>query len=165
MKTSRQYIGFGQTLVALSVAAAFSPALAQDIAALSAAENFISIGVGAASGDEKDRARFGMFNGLRKHDTNGLLGFSYLNRDNASGTWMGLEARNLGLDSREAAYTYRRLGDLKFTAEYGELVRHDPRTQHHLRGGHHHAHRFAVGTPGAGQDLNLNSSARVSASP
>lgn len=157
MKTSRQYLGFSQTIVALAVVAAFSPARAQQAADSTKPSTTVSVGVGVASGDEQDRARFGMFNGLRKHDTNGLLGFTYLNRDNASGTWMSLDGRNLGLDNRELGFSYRRLGDLKFTAEYGELVRHDPRTINtSLAGAGTTAPTVSrLATPGTGQDLNL----------
>ena len=88
MNISRQHLGLGQTVVALAVVAAFSPARAQeepDIAQLTAPGSSVSVGIGLSSGDEKDRARFGMFNGLREHDVNGLFGFTYLNRDNESG--------------------------------------------------------------------------------
>ena len=62
MKTSKQCLGFSQTLIALAVFAAFGPAQAQWA---SLPESWVSVGVGAVSGDSKDRARFGMFNGLR----------------------------------------------------------------------------------------------------
>ena len=132
MKTSTQSLGLSRALVALAVALAFGPALAQEgggLAPLATAPvSAISVGAGLASGDEKDRARFGMFNGLRTHDVTGLLGFGYYNRDAASGRWMSLEGRNLGLDNRELGLSYRRLGDLKFNVDYSEITRHDPRT-------------------------------------
>ena len=157
MKTSRQYLGISQSVIALAVLAAFGPARAQDIGELTAPGNSVSVGVGATSGDDKDRARFGMFNGLRDHDTNGLLGFSYLNRDNASGKWITIEGRNLGLDNRELSYSYRNLGDLKFTADYGELVRHDPRTINTslVGAGTTTPTVSLLATPGTGQELNL----------
>jgi MtrB/PioB family decaheme-associated outer membrane protein len=158
MRTSKHEFGVGHTIVALSVLAAFEPAArAQDIGELTGPGSSITIGAGYVSGDEKDRARFGMFNGLRDHSVNGLLGFTYLNRDNASGRWTAIEGRNLGLDSRELGVSIRQLGDWKFTGEYSELVRHDPRTINTGMAG--------AGTttptisrltaPGTGQDLNL----------
>ena len=140
MKTSIQRPGLSRTLVALAVVLAFSPARAQEEGGIArgpvngpgytstAPVSSISVGVGVSSGDEKDRARWGMFNGLRVDDVNGLLGFGYYNRDAASGRWMSLEGRNLGLDNRELGYSYRRLGDLKFNVDYSEITRHDPRT-------------------------------------
>ncbi|OFW24621.1 MAG: hypothetical protein A3H97_20050 [Acidobacteria bacterium RIFCSPLOWO2_02_FULL_65_29] len=160
MTTSRQILGFSQTFVALAVAAAFSPAHAQeggDIAQLTEPGSSISLGLGLATGDSKDRARFGMFNGLRKHDVNGLLGFNYLNRDGASGRWLTIEGRNLGLDNRELGFSYRRLGDLKFTADYSEITRHDPRTINtSLQGAGTTTPTVSLlAVPGTGQDLNL----------
>ncbi len=128
MKTSNKLFGVSQTLVALAACAAFGPVQAQEIDKLTAPGSSVSLGLGFSSGDEKDRARFGMFNGLRKHDVNGLLGFSYLNRDANTGKWFSLEGRNLGLDSREIGFSYRQLGDMKLWGDYSELVRHDPRT-------------------------------------
>lgn len=157
MKTSRHYLGISPTIIALAVLAAYGPAQAQDIGELTEPGNSVSIGVGVTSGNDKDRARFGMFNGLRDHSVNGLLGFSYLNRDNASGTWITVEGSNLGLDNRELSYSYRRLGDLKFTADYGELVRHDPRTINTsmIGAGTATPRVSLLATPGTGSELDL----------
>ncbi len=157
MKNSRNYLGISPTVIALAVLAAYGPAQAQDIGELTEPGNSVNIGVGALSGDSKDRATFGMYNGLRDQDVNGLLGFSYNKRNNASGTWITVEGRNLGLDSRELSYSYRRLGDLKFTADYGELVRHDPRTINTrlVGAGTTTPTVSLLATPGTGQELNL----------
>lgn len=161
MKTSTQSLGLSRTLVALAVALAFGPARAQEGGGLAplatAPASAISVGVGVASGDEKDRARFGLFNGLRTHDVTGLLGFGYYNRDAESGRWMSLEGRNLGLDNRELGYSYRRLGDLKFNVDYSEITRHDPRTINtSLAGAGTTTPTVSLlATPGTGQDLNL----------
>jgi MtrB/PioB family decaheme-associated outer membrane protein len=128
MKTSNKFLDGRHTLVALAACAAFGPAQAQEIDQLTAPGTSVSVGIGVSSGDEKDRARFGLFNGLRKHDTNGLLGFSYMNRDASTGKWLSVEGRNLGLDNREFGISYRQLGDMKLWGDYSEIVRHDPRT-------------------------------------
>ncbi len=157
MRTSRELFGFTQTVLAVAVLAAFGPARAQDIGEVAAPGNSISVGVGAASGDEKDRARFGMFNGLRTQDFHGLVGFSVLDRDSASGKWFTVEGRNLGLDNREVSFSYRKLGDLKLWGEYSELVRHDPRTINTGLIGAGTTTPTVVGlaAPGGGSDLNL----------
>lgn len=161
MKTSTQSLGLSRALVALAVGLAFGPARAQEgggLAPLATAPvSAISVGVGLASGDEKDRARFGMFNGLRTHDVTGLLGFGYYNRDAALGRWMSLEGRDLGLDNRELGFSYRRLGDLKFNVDYSEITRHDPRTINtSLAGAGTTTPTVSLlATPGTGQDLNL----------
>jgi len=120
-------------------------------------ENSVSVGVGASSGSEKDRARSDMFNGLRKNDTNLLLDFNYINRDAAAGRWLTIEGRNLGLDNREFGATYRGLGDFRLKADYSEITRHDPRTINtSLTGaGTTNPTVSLLATPGTGQDLNL----------
>ena len=157
MTTSKEFCVFSRTAIALAVLAAFAPARAQDIGQLTAPGNSVSVGVGVASGDEQDRARFGMFNGLRKNDYHGLVGFSYLDRDAASGKWVTLEGRNLGLDNREVSFSYRKLGDLKLWGEYSELVRHDPRTINTglIGAGTTTPTVVLLATPGSGSDLNL----------
>ncbi len=157
MTTSKQYLGISQTVIALAVLAAFGPARAQDIADLTAPGNSMSVGLGVASGDEKDRARFGMFNGLRTQQGHGLIGFSYLDRDAASGKWFTLEGRNLGLDNREVGFSYRKLGDMKLWGEYSEIVRHDPRTINTglIGAGTTTPTVQLLAAPGTGGELNL----------
>ena len=160
MTISRTYSNLSQTLIAVAVAAAFGPVQAQDapdLAQLTAPGKSVSLGVGLSSGNEKDRARFGMFNGLRDGDSNALLGFSYNNREESTGKWMSLEGRNLGLDNRELGFSYRQLGDMKFTVDYSELVRHDPRTINTSMGGAGSTTPTVslLATPGTGQNVNL----------
>jgi MtrB/PioB family decaheme-associated outer membrane protein len=161
MKTWTPFPGATRALFVLAAAAVFAPVQAQDgggTAPLTTApESSISVGVSATSGNEKDRARFGLFNGLRDHDTNGLLGFGYYNRDPASGRWIGIEGRNLGLDNRELGLSYRQLGDFRVNVDYSELVRHDPRTINtSLTGAGTTTPTVSLlATPGTGSELNL----------
>ncbi|MDO8595986.1 MAG: MtrB/PioB family outer membrane beta-barrel protein, partial [Sulfuricaulis sp.] len=161
MNTSRQQFGFSQALITLAVLAAFSPARAEeggDIAQLTAPGSSVSVGVGVASGDSNDRARFGIYNGLRKNDVNGLLGFSYLNNGDAAGRWTTAEGRNLGLDNRELSFTQQQPGDWKYSLGYGELVRHDPRTINTglVGAGSTTPTVVRLATPGTGSELNLD---------
>jgi len=158
MRTSKQHFGFGHTTIALAVLMAFGPARAQDIGELTAPGNSIGVGLGVASGSERDRARFGMFNGMRTQDFHGLFGFSYLDRDNGSGKWFTLEGRNLGLDNREVSFSYRKLGDMKLWGEYSELVRHDPRTINTglIGAGTTTPTVVQLSAPGTGGNLNLD---------
>jgi MtrB/PioB family decaheme-associated outer membrane protein len=160
MNVPEQHPGLSRTLVALAVLAAFGAARAEDetdVAHLTAPGSSVSVGLGLASGSDKDRARFGQYNGLRDHSVNGLLGFEYLNHDNATGRWTTIEGRNLGLDNRELGLSVRQLGDWKFTADYSELVRHDPRTINTgLQGaGTSTPAVNRLVAPGTGSDLNL----------
>ena len=120
-------------LAAAAAALLAGPALAQQQSAITnepylVPENSVGVGVEHGSGDQKDRARSGMFDGLRKHDTNGIFNFNVTDRNAESGRWLIFEGRNLGLDNRELSGTWRGLGDFKLKAEYGEITRHDPRT-------------------------------------
>ena len=156
MKKSKQFVRVSENLIALAVLAAFAPAHAQDIAELTAPGNSISVGASAATGNEKDRARFGLYNGLRRGDINGLMGFSYTDRDANTGKWFSVEGRNLGLDNRELGFSYRKLGDLKLWGEYSEITRHDPRAINTgLVGAGTTMPSVTLVTAGRGADLNL----------
>ena len=151
-----KYLGLSQTLIALAVLAAFSPARAQD-EAVSASSGSVSVGISAATGDEKDRARFGLYNGLRQDDVNGLLGFEYINRDDATGTWTNAVGRNLGLDNRELFISREKQGDWKLNAGYSEITRHDPRTINtgEINAGQTNPTVVRLSAPGTGYDLDL----------
>ena len=147
--------------IALLASAAFGPALAEDsddaVKLLTTPDSVVNVGAATASGDQKDRARFGMFNGMRKDDTTAILDFSYSKRDDASGVWNMISGRNLGLDNRELKFSSSRQGDWKVGAEYSEITRHDPRTINTgLQGaGTTTPTVVLLPTPGAGRDLNL----------
>src|SRR5581483_4448815 len=145
---------FGQTLLALAIAAACATAHAQDV---SLPQSWVAVGAGWVSGDSKDRARFGMFNGMREHDFYGLLDFEYLNRNADSGRWTSITGRDLGLDTREATFITRKLGDWKVFGGYSEIERFDPRTINTgmLGAGTTTPTVVLLPSPGTGQELNL----------
>ena len=160
MSTSKKIRGLSRALVVLAAASAYGSALAQEgggLAPLATSESSVSVGLGVASGDSSDRARFGLYNGLRKDDANLLFGFNYRNRDESSGKWLTINGRNIGLDNREFGASYRWLGDMKFNVDYSEIVRHDPRTINtSLSGAGTTTPTVSLlATPGTGQDLNL----------
>jgi MtrB/PioB family decaheme-associated outer membrane protein len=127
MKPLVQQFCFRSTPVALAVLAAFGVARAEE-ASESAVEAYVSVGAAAVSGDPKDRALFGQYNGLRDDDVYGLLDFGYSRRDAATGTWTDFFGTNLMLDTRELGFLWKRQGNWRVTANYGELVRRDPYT-------------------------------------
>lgn len=144
-----------RTLFALAAAAAMGTAYGQDIDLQGSS---VRVGIGHASGDHRDRARFGMYNGLRRHDTNLLLDFQYANTPEGAPSWWVIEGRNLALDNRELSAVYRRFGDFKLRAYYSEITRRDPRTINTSLQGAGTATPSLSATviaPGAGQDLNL----------
>lgn len=159
MKNSKQQFGIRQSVIALAIIAAFNPALAEesDTAQLMKPESSISVGIGSASGDSKERAMFGQFNGMRKNSTFGLLDLDYLSRDDATGTWINLKALNLGLDTREISFAHARQGDWKYFVEYSELERANPHTINTgmIGAGSTTPTISRLLTPGSGSELDL----------
>lgn len=131
MITSKQHIGFSRKLISLAVLAAFSPAYAAEGDGVSQAtgpQGTVSAGVGIASGNSKDRALFGQYNGLRSNSEHLLLDADVVNQNDATGVRTTFQGRNLGLDDRELGFAQQKQGDWKYSVDYGELTRHDPRT-------------------------------------
>jgi len=155
MKTTGQGQRFSRTLIALAVLAAIGQAQAQEAAG---AQSSVTVGAGATSGDQQDRARFGLYNGMREDRGYGMFDFTYLNRDAAAGLWTTIDGRDLFLDSRELSFTTRKLGDWKITAGYSEILRSEPRTINTAMQGAGTTTPAIVrlATPGTGSDLNLD---------
>lgn len=130
MKTPNKQFGFSQKILALAVLAAFGPAHAdeEEVAQLIQPESSVSIGVGGVTGDSKDRAIYGQYNGRRLDGSYLLLDIDVSRRDEALGLWTNFQGSNLGLDNQELSFSQNKQGDWKYAVEYNELVRRDPRT-------------------------------------
>lgn len=116
------------TLVAAAVSAACGPVWAaedDEIKALTKPESNIEFGIGYT---DNDGLRFGQYNGLNENKTYGLLGGNLVRRDDATGTWLKLSGRNLGLDTREMRFEHNRQGDWGYFLEYDEIPRFNPYT-------------------------------------
>lgn len=110
------------TLLMLSVLGACGLARAQP----STMEASVSVGVGGLSGDNADRALFGQYKGLRTRSAVGLFGVEYSRHNDEAGTATRLDGVNLLGDTREIDFSWKKQGDWKFSAQYGESVREDP---------------------------------------
>jgi MtrB/PioB family decaheme-associated outer membrane protein len=108
-------------LTALSVALASAYGLAQ------AQEPIGSISVGAGYWSD-DRPRWGVYDGMNEEGGYLLLDGTYARRDDATGTWLKLDASNLGLDNREIRGEWLRQGDVGVFLEYSRTPRSDPNT-------------------------------------
>lgn len=117
--------------LAAAMLAAFGSANAQDdeVTALTKPESSVSIGVGSINTNQ-DAKRFGQYRGLSDSGAYGLVDLDLIKRDDTTGTWMILQGRDLGLDTRELGFTHQKQGDWKYTVEYSEMVRRDPYTIH-----------------------------------
>ena len=108
---------FKVTALAAALLSVYGPVLAEG------PENSVSIGIGNWS---NDRAQRGIYDGMRDSGAYGLLDADILKRDDATGTWLGLKARNLGLDNREIKGEWLRQGDIGGSLEYSRISRDQP---------------------------------------
>ena len=160
MKTIKHHSSREMTLIAMAILAAIGQAHAQqtdDVNELINPSSAISIGGAGVSGDAKDRAQFGMFNGMRKDGGYLLFDIDYIMRDNATGTWTNLQGRNLGLDNRELRAGMNKQGDWKIAGEYNEITRRSPFTVNTAMTGvgTTRPNIVAIATPGSATDYDF----------
>ncbi len=125
MKT-RQEFNFPLTAVAAGLLLAFGLAHAQeseDVARLIHPDSSVSAGVGHVNGDT---GFFGQYTGQKDGDTDLNADVDVNRRDDATGTWLRVKGRNLGLDQRALRVEHERQGNWGYFIEYGELKRQDP---------------------------------------
>ncbi len=124
-----RHIGFvfRLTAAATAVLAAVGAYAAEgdEITVLTRPESNIEFGLGYVN---KDGLRFGQYSGLNEKGTYGLLGGSLIKRDDATGTWLILKGRNLGLDNPELRFEHNRQGNWGYFIEYGVTPRFNPYT-------------------------------------
>jgi len=127
MKTMDRHPGFVRTALVVAALAPFGLANAEDDKdGGSKAEGWVSVGGAAVSGDSADRSIFGQYNGLRTDSFYGLFDFEYFRRDEETGVWTQFRGRDVFLETRELDFLWKKQGDWRFTANYGELVRYEP---------------------------------------
>jgi MtrB/PioB family decaheme-associated outer membrane protein len=149
----------GRCLLVLTIAGTFGAVHAEEadeMAQLTKPSSSISVGGAAASGNEKERARFGQYTGMRDKSGSVLLDFDYRKRDDATGLWTLMEGRNLGLDTREFRFSQQKQGDWKYSFDYDQMVRNSPYTVNTgmLGAGTTTPTFKLLGAPGSGTDLN-----------
>ncbi len=126
MKTRYQR-KFSLTAIAAGLLLAFGPLHAQEtddeVAKLIRPESVVTVG---ASHMGDGGRRFGEYTGETTRGTD-FIGDADINlRDDATGTWWRIKARNLGLDNRDLRIDYEKQGNLGVFLEYGELTHYDP---------------------------------------
>lgn len=124
---SKRQQAFRRTALCVALAGAGGTALAQDaaVAELTTPASSISLGAGYWS---KDRPQQGIYDGMGEKGGYGLLDAYIARRDDATGTWFTLDARNLGLDTREFRADWFRQGSLGVYLEYSRTPRDNPNT-------------------------------------
>src|SRR4051812_14293138 len=68
----------------------------------------IEVGIGFV---DEANTRFGQYSGMTKDRPYLLLDGDFVRRDDATGTWLGIRGRNLGLENRELRFEQSRQGD------------------------------------------------------
>src|SRR5678815_1357099 len=120
---------FKLTLLAAALAGTWGIAHAQEqdpaITELTKPDSFIGAGIGVWS---DDRPRLGTYDGMREKGPYGLFDARINQRDDRTGTWFILDARRLGLDTRELRVDWLRQGNMGFFLEYNRAVRDEPNT-------------------------------------
>lgn len=146
-------------LVASVCVALSAPAFAQEseeMAKLTKPESSITGGGTYVSGDKRDRARFGQYNGMRDGNGYGNFDFDYTKRDEATGLWTILQGRDLLLDTRELNFSQQLQGDWKVSGEYNSIVRNYPNTINTALQGIGTNNLTVTRTaPGTGNDVDL----------
>ena len=120
---------FRLTALAAALASAYGLAQAQEqdpaITELTKPESGVSLGIGYWT---DDRPRLGTYDGMREKGAYGLFDARINSRDDRTGTWFILDARNLGLDTRQLRADWLRQGNMGLFLEYNRMVRDEPNT-------------------------------------
>jgi MtrB/PioB family decaheme-associated outer membrane protein len=116
------------TALSAALAGAYGSVQAQDAAAVSdltKPSSSVSVGAGYWS---DDRPHQGIYDGMRDKGSYGLFDAYIGKRDDETGTWFTLDARNLGLDTRELRADWLRQGKMGVFLEYSRIPRDNPYT-------------------------------------
>jgi MtrB/PioB family decaheme-associated outer membrane protein len=152
---------FKMTALAAALLAAYGPALADgpvnylygSVPAEGPERSWISYGFGNWS---NNRPQTGIYDGMRDDGTYLLLDADMVKLDEATGTWLGLKARYLGLDDREVKLDWQRQGRTGFSLEYSRIPRDYAFTYNTgLRGIGGTPQTVANIAPGTGLDVDL----------
>lgn len=148
---------FALTALSGALCAAFAQmAVAEDNLAEFISPNASSISIGAGNWSDR-RMQQGKYDGMRDSGTYGTLDGSYLNRDDATGTWTSLYINNLGLDTVEFGGRYEVQGNWGVELDYSRINRDNPVTINTgLLGLGTQRQTVKIVTPGAGRDVYLD---------
>lgn len=119
MKNS--YLKFSLTVIAASLMSAYGTAQAADdseINELTKPSSSVAVGVGTW---DHERQQLGVYDGMSENQPRLLLDADIQQRDEATGTWTTLTARNLGLETRDLRAEYLRQGNWGAAIEFDQL--------------------------------------------
>lgn len=126
----------------------------EDLKALTTPQSELSGGIGYV---DRDNRRFGQYSGLNEKGPVFLLDADVVRRDDATGTWLKLRGRNLGLDSRSLRFEHSRQGDWGYFLDFSQTPRYEPRVPRTgLQGAGTASQTIVATAPGAGSLLELD---------
>jgi MtrB/PioB family decaheme-associated outer membrane protein len=112
-------------IFAIAPAPAAAAEEVDEVTELTRPDSTIRAGVGYVS---RDNLRFSQYTGLRDEAGYGLLDFNVVQRDDATGTWMRLDGRDVGFENRELRFEHSRQGDWGYFLEFNQMPRYEPYT-------------------------------------
>ena len=108
-----------------AVLGAFAPAQAAETGEAAPSRPAVTASFGLGYSDSDGR-RFGQYNGINQEGVYGLLDIYANRRDDATGTWLRFDGRNLGLDSRQLRFEHNRQGNWGYFLEFNQIPRYEP---------------------------------------
>jgi MtrB/PioB family decaheme-associated outer membrane protein len=121
-------IAYPLTAIAAALLAVFGSARAEEadeVKLLITPESEVAVGLGYV---DNENQRWGKFTGMTDNGTYGLLDLNMVSRDDATGTWVRLLGRNLGLDHRDFRFEHNRQGDWSYYLEFSQIPFNQPLT-------------------------------------
>ncbi len=127
---NKMNLPFSLTILSAAMLAIYGPVMAaegvgDDSEGFTKPQSTVSVGVGHLSGK---RDQLGRFDGMTDDGGYLLLDGSFRKRDDKDGTWVTMDVRNLGLDSRELSLGYEKQGNWGISLEYNQIPSDDPKT-------------------------------------
>lgn len=127
--SNRQRFAFPLTVLAASLLAGFGPARADESAdevkRLVTPDSTASLGAGYVF---ENNSQWGKFTGMTRSAPYGLVDFHLVNRDDATGLWLRVDAWNLGLEDREVRLEQSRQGDWGYFLDFNQIPYNQPLT-------------------------------------
>ena len=109
----------------LAASAAWADERDDEIKKQTRPDSTVEAGLGVV---DSANTRFGQYNGMVKERGYLLLDGDYVRRDDATGTWLGIRGRNLGLENRELRIDASRQGDWGVFVDFSQTPRYSPYT-------------------------------------
>lgn len=112
----------GLSILAASLSVAFASAHAEDddLTRLIRPESSMRLGLGYLT---EDAARFGQYSGMPDTGTYAIADINLVRREDATGRWLLLNGRNLGLDNRNLRFEHGVQGSWRYFLDYDQTPR------------------------------------------